>query len=210
MHLTLVPLAYLAGALPFSYLIVRLLRGVDIRTVGSGNAGATNVLRAAGRGPALLALVLDACKGAAMVLLARALGSAPPLVAAVAVAAVVGHVYPVFLGFRGGKGVATAAGTLGALVPWATAVALLVFVLLVAATRYVSLGSVVAAVLFPLLLVAGRVSGCLAAEAFPALLAAAFAIAALVLWKHRDNLRRLRAGTESKLGAPRPASGSGA
>ncbi len=192
--------AYLLGSISFSYLIVRLLKGIDIRTVGSGNAGATNVLRAAGKGPALVALVLDIGKGALAVVLARALGAGPGFVAAVGVAAVLGHVYPIWMGFKGGKGVATAAGTLLALVPWATAVAGLGFAVLVAWKRQVSLGSIVASVMVPPLIGIGWAMGWVAPERAMSLLVATSAIAALVVVKHRDNIARLMSGTEPKLG----------
>lgn len=193
-------LAYLLGATPFSYLIVRALRGIDVRTVGSGNAGATNVLRAAGKGPAILALALDVGKGAAAVLLARWLGASPTVVCAVGVAAVVGHIYPVWLGFRGGKGVATAIGTLLSLAFLPTLVSLLLLVAVVATTRYVSLGSMVAVGTLPLWIALGGALGWIDSPWVAPLLGATVAIAALVIFKHRENIGRLRAGTESRLG----------
>ncbi len=194
--------AYLLGSVSFSYLIVRLLQGRDVRTVGSGNAGATNVLRAAGKLPGVVALVLDAGKGVAAVAAARALDAPPAAVAAAAVAVVLGHVFPVFLGFRGGKGVATAAGAMGALAPLVMVLAILVFLVVAAATRYVSLGSVLAAVSFPLLFAAGRAGGWIAGD--PWVLPAGAVIAALIVWKHRGNLARLARGSERRLGQPRP------
>ena len=148
--------AYLLGSISFSYLIVRVLQGRDVRTVGSGNAGATNVLRAAGKLPGIAALVLDVAKGVAAVVIARSLAAPPPVVGGCAVAVVLGHVFPVFLGFRGGKGVATAAGALGALAPLALVPAVVVLVAVVAWKRYVSLGSIVAALTFPAALALGR------------------------------------------------------
>ena len=200
--------AYLLGSLPWSYLIVRLHRGIDVRTIGSKSAGATNVLRASGKWAALLALLLDAAKGAAAVLLARALDVGSWWLAAAAVAAVAGHVFPLFLGFRGGKGVATAAGVLALLVPGAALGALAVFAVMVAWKRYVSLGSVSAAVALPLLVGVYWSGGAYRMEPGvdpgAALLAGTAAIAALVIVKHRANLMRLRAGTESRLGAKPP------
>ena len=201
--------AYLLGSLPWSYLIVRLHRGIDVRTIGSRSAGATNVLRASGKWAALLALLLDAAKGTAAVVLARALEVGAWWLAAAAAAAVAGHVFPLFLGFRGGKGVATAAGVLAPLVPWAALGALAVFVVMVAWKRYVSLGSVSAAAALPLAVGAGWWYGAYptsgGADPGPALVAGTAAIAVLVIVKHRANLARLRAGTESRLGASPPA-----
>jgi glycerol-3-phosphate acyltransferase PlsY len=198
-----VVVAYLLGSISFSTLIVRVLRGVDIRTVGSGNAGATNVLRVAGKGPAALAFLLDAGKGAAAVLVARAFGVPAPVVAMVGVAVVIGHLYPVFFGLRGGKGVATAAGTLALLVPIAVLSSLVLFILVVALWRYVSLGSVVVAVACPVIVVALGLLGRLSPD-WPWLAASAAMIGALIVLKHRGNLARLIAGTESMIGG-RPA-----
>lgn len=197
--------AYLFGSLPWSYLIVRLHRGIDVRTIGSRSAGATNVLRASGKWAALLALLLDAAKGAAAVVLARSLDGGSWWLAAAAVAAVAGHVFPLFLGFRGGKGVATAAGVLALLVPVAALGALAAFVVLVAWKRYVSLGSISAAAALPLLVGVSWFGGAYridhGVDPGAALLAGTAAIAVLVIVKHRANLVRLRAGTESRLGA---------
>jgi glycerol-3-phosphate acyltransferase PlsY len=191
--------AYLLGSVSFSYLVVKLKEGMDVRTVGSGNAGATNVLRASGKGPAMLVLLLDVIKGVLAVTVARALAAAPAVVGAAAVAVVLGHVFPVFLGFRGGKGVATSAGVLGALAPAAMLFALLAFVLLVVWKRFVSLGSVVAAASFPLFAWTGQRLGWVRNED-PWLIAASAAIALIVVVKHRTNLRRLLQGVEPRLG----------
>ena len=203
-----VALSYLLGSLPWSYLIVRLHRGIDVRTIGSRSAGATNVLRASGKWAALLALLLDAAKGAAAVVLARSLEVGSWWLAAAAVAAVAGHVFPVFLGFRGGKGVATAAGVLALLVPGAAVGALAVFIVVVAWRRYVSLGSISAAVALPLLVGvywwSGAFRGDHGVDSGPALLAGTAAIAVLVILKHHANVRRLLAGTESRLGRKPP------
>jgi glycerol-3-phosphate acyltransferase PlsY len=195
--------AYLLGSVPFSYLIVKLAKGRDVRTVGSGNAGATNVMRAAGKAAGVAALLLDCCKGIAAVTTARALGAPSAVVGAAAAAVVVGHVFPVFLGFRGGKGVATAAGALGALEPAVLAVGMALFVVVVAWKRYISLGSMTAAVSFPLLLLAGERLGWLR-PAGTGPVAASFAIAALILVRHAGNLDRLRRGVEPRLGERRP------
>lgn len=191
--------AYLAGSLPFSYLAVRLLRAEDIRRLGSGNAGATNVLRVAGLGPALAVLLLDIAKGALPVWAARELGAPPWMPAVCAAAAVAGHVYPLFLGFRGGKGVATAVGAAGTLAPLATAAAVAVLVLLVAWTRYVSLGSVVAVGLLPVLLAAEAAVRGSGPETVWNLVAAAV-VALLVVIRHASNIQRLWSGTERRLG----------
>lgn len=196
--------AYLVGAISFSLIVVRALRGIDVRTTGSGNAGATNVLRTAGAGPAFLVLVLDVAKGALPVAAARLLEAPGPVIGAAAVAAVLGHVFPVYYGFRGGKGVATATGALAVLAPVPALAALAVFALVVTATRYVSLASITAAALFPLLILAAGGLGW-APPAPPWLLASSAAIAALIVFMHRANVRRLLAGTENRFGRPEEA-----
>ena len=196
---------YLLGSISFSILIVRVLLGIDIRTVGSGNAGATNVLRVAGRGPALLAFLLDAGKGAAGVAIARGLDVGIVPESLVGVAAVVGHMWPIYFGLRGGKGVATAAGTLALLVPLATAVACVLFVLVVAWKRYVSLGSVVVATAVPLIVASFGLAGRYPPGERGWLTAACAVIGGLIVIKHRANLRRLRAGNEPKLGRGKAA-----
>jgi glycerol-3-phosphate acyltransferase PlsY len=201
--LALVLGAYLLGSVSFSVLIVRVLQGLDVRTVGSGNAGATNVLRAAGKRPALLALILDIAKGVAAVLVPRTLGAEPAVVGAAAVAVVLGHVFPLFFGLRGGKGVATAAGALGAMSPWAMALGLAVFCLVVLWKRYVSLGSVVTAATFPLWIYLVHRLGLGGDFGGGWLMLAASAIALLVVSKHTSNLKRLWAGRELRLGTAR-------
>jgi glycerol-3-phosphate acyltransferase PlsY len=196
--------AYLLGAISWSYLIVKVTQGRDVRTVGSGNAGATNVMRSAGKAAGAAALALDCAKGVAAVAVAHALAAPAPVVGAAAVAVVLGHVFPIFLGFRGGKGVATAAGVLGGLSPVILAADLLVFVLVVAWKRYISLGSMVAAACFPLLLGAAAMLGRPAADG-PWAIAAAALIAVLIVARHGANLSRLRRGVEPRLGARRAA-----
>jgi glycerol-3-phosphate acyltransferase PlsY len=185
--------AYLLGSISFATLLVRLATGKDIRTEGSGNAGATNVLRSHGKVLGLTVGLLDVAKGALAVALVRWITADPVYLAAAGFAAVLGHVFPVFYGFRGGKGVATAVGAFLVLAPLATLVCVAVFVLLVAATRYVSLGSVVGVCLLP------PVAGLLFHASLP-IVAAGAAVAVLVLVKHTENLKRLVAGTERKLG----------
>jgi glycerol-3-phosphate acyltransferase PlsY len=191
--------AYLVGSIPWSWLVVRWKTGRDVREVGSGNVGATNAMRAAGRGAGALALVLDVVKGVAPVLAARSLGAPPLVESGVAAFAVVGHMYPLWLRFRGGKGVATAAGALGALAPLAMSLSLVVFVAVVTWKRYVSLASIAAACTFPLfvLLLAARDDGARAEASF---LVGSTLVPLLVVWRHRGNLRRLVAGTERRLG----------
>jgi acyl phosphate:glycerol-3-phosphate acyltransferase len=194
--------AYILGSIPWSYLIVRLIKGMDVRRVGSGNVGATNVLRTAGKSAGLAALALDAAKGVAAVWIAVRLGLQPAWVGAAAVAVVLGHVFPVFLGFRGGKGVATAAGALGTLAPWALLAAVVVFAAVVVASRYVSLGSICAVLVFPLALWLANRGGWPAVTP-NAIVVAAAAVAALIVIKHQSNLRRLLAGTERRIGQPK-------
>lgn len=191
--------SYLVGAISFSLLVVRMLKGADIRSLGSGNAGATNVLRTTGKGPAVLVLVLDVAKGALAVWLARFLGAPGEIVGACAVAAVAGHIFPVYYGFRGGKGVATATGAVGGLAPLAALGAATVFGLVVASTRFVSLGSCVAIGVFPMLLLFfGRLGWTSPPGEW--LLATAVVLALLIIGKHQKNLRRILEGSESRLG----------
>ena len=186
-------LGYLLGSLSFATILVRLTTGKDIRTEGSGNAGATNVLRAHGKGLAAAVAALDIGKGALAVWLSHLVTADPACAAAAGTAAVVGHVFPVFYGFRGGKGVATVVGAFLALAPWPTLVCMAVFVAIVAVTRYVSLGSVVSVCLMP------PVAGLLFHASRPVVVAGAL-VAVLVVVKHVENLKRLAAGTERKLG----------
>jgi glycerol-3-phosphate acyltransferase PlsY len=198
---SVVVLAYLLGSIPFGYLIVRLGGGGDVRGTGSGGTGATNVTRRAGKWAGVLTLLLDALKGAAAVLVARvALGDGPGVswwVAAAALAVVAGHVFPVWLGFRGGKGVATGLGVFLVLAPLAVLCALFVFAVIVWATRYVSLGSITAAALIPF---AVWLLGLRATDEnkLP-LLTAATVGGALIIFMHRANIGRLMRGEENKL-----------
>jgi glycerol-3-phosphate acyltransferase PlsY len=184
-------LGYLAGSVPFGFLLARGA-GVDVRVAGSGNVGAANVLRTAGAWRGLAVMVLDVGKGIAAVLLA---GPAPgaPAAALAGAAAVVGHIYPVWLRFHGGKGVAVAAGVFGILAPVATAAAALLFLFTAGFTRYVSLGSIAAtAALPPIAWWTGAPT---------AVVTAAAGTATLILFRHRANVRRLRRGTERRMGA---------
>jgi glycerol-3-phosphate acyltransferase PlsY len=182
---------YLAGSVPFAYLLARRA-GIDVRRVGSGNVGAANVLRTTGAWRGVIVMALDMGKGALAVVVAAASSGAPPVAVASGAAAIVGHIYPVWLRFHGGKGVAVAAGVFAVLAPVATAVAATVFLLTVWITRYVSLGSIAATVALP---PAAWVSG-----APGAVVAGAVGSAGLILFRHRANLRRLLAGTERRMG----------
>ena len=196
---TLVLGAYLLGSVSFGVVIVKLMQGLDVRTVGSGNAGATNALRAAGKKAGVAVLALDVIKGITAVAVPRALDAPPAVVSGAAVAVVVGHVFPAFFGFRGGKGVATAAGALGTLAPSAMALGLVVFVAVAAWKRYVSLASIVTAALLPLLVwITLRFRW--SESGGPWLLLASGAIAVLIVTRHSRNLQRLRRGTEPRLG----------
>jgi glycerol-3-phosphate acyltransferase PlsY len=188
-------LCYLLGSIPFGWLLHRLRGGGDIRLVGSGNIGATNVLRAQGWWAGLLTLAADAGKGAGAVWLGREIGGSAEMAAACGMAAVLGHVFPVSLGFRGGKGVATGLGFVACLVPPAALVGVAVFMAVVGWKRTVSLASLAACVSVALSVPALRGWG--------AVSAAVLAVTALIVWRHRDNLRRLRRGTEPRLGADR-------
>ena len=194
MNVVALAAAYVVGAVPIGFLVARAFGVGDIRRHGSGNIGATNVLRTLGRLPAIITLLGDIAKGYAAVALAAWLaGDVPAVTAAGAAAAVVGNCWSVFLGFRGGKGIATGLGALLRCVPWATLAALPVFVAVVATTRYVSLGSLLAAACVPL--------GALLLG-YPHVAAlAALIVAVIVIARHHANIARLRAGTESRLGS---------
>ena len=202
LHVLLVLLAYLLGSIPFGYLIVRVRGGGDVREGGSGGTGATNVTRRAGRAAGALTLLLDASKGALAVVIARWLvgneAGVNWLVLLAALAAVVGHIFPVWLGFKGGKGVATGLGVFLALAPLAVLCALPVFVVVVWATRYVSLGSMTAAAILPLCVWLLSARGGASANTAP-LMTATLVGAALIIFKHRANIGRLLRGEESKL-----------
>jgi len=194
----LVLAAYLLGSIPFSYLIVKARTGKDVRTVGSGNVGATNAMRAAGKVAGVVAGLLDAGKGAAAVLIARELGAPPAVTGGVAFAAVLGHCYPLFLRFRGGKGGATGAGTMAVLAPPAALASVVVFALVIRWKRYVSLATVTAAATTPLFVLTLQRLGILPAGGWLPLTTTA--IATLIVIRHHQNLRRLHARTEPRIG----------
>jgi len=187
-----IAVAYLLGSIPFAYLWSR--RGtVDLRSIGSGNLGAANVMRASGTAAGVAVALLDAAKGAVGVALAARLsGGDAAATAAAGIAAILGHVYPVWLRFRGGKGVATACGVFSVLTPAAIPAALAIFVGVVWLTKYVSLGSLLASLALPPMAYA---TGAPAAS-----VVAAFGAAAIIVFRHRSNLGRLRTGTERRIG----------
>ena len=184
--------AYLIGAIPVGFLVARAAGGTDIRRAGSGNIGATNVLRTLGVLPAVLTLAGDIVKGYLAVSAARAIGTEAWAGAAGAVAAVTGNCWPVFLAFRGGKGVATGLGAFLALIPWAVAPAAALWIAVTALSRYVSLACIVACVSLP-------VSAALLGYPRQAVIAAVVT-AAIIIWRHRENIVRLASGSERRLG----------
>jgi glycerol-3-phosphate acyltransferase PlsY len=201
--LLIIVAAYLLGSIPAGYLLIRIFRHQDIRSFGSGNIGATNVLRSGGKGLGAATFLLDMLKGSAAVCLGSLLGaylapSAPAhnMEALAALFAVLGHVFPVWLGFRGGKGVATGFGVFLVAAPAAALAAISVFAVVLILSRYVSLASILGAASFPFFawwLVRGdRPAFYIAVQA---------TVALLLIAKHHQNIRRLLAGTESKFGA---------
>ena len=190
--------AYLIGGVPFGYLLVRLKTGRDVRALGSGNIGATNVLRTTGRGIAVVTLLLDIAKGwFAVWLAARFTDNSPVWMSAAAVVVMLGHAFPVWLRFKGGKAVASFIGAFLYLTPAPLLASLLVFVIVVAASRYISLGSMLAAGAFPFAV-------WLILHPDTPILLAAFAAGAFVVFRHHANLGRIRAGNENvfRFGAP--------
>ncbi len=186
-------LAYLAGAVPFGLLITKVFSGVDVRSVGSGNIGATNVLRAAGKKAAALTLIADCLKGLVPALLVKLLLQDDALAVLTGIAAVLGHNFPVFLGFRGGKGVATSYGVILALTPWLGLVCLLLWLGAALIWRYSSLSALVSFLAYPFMIF----------STYPeskALGSLALFLAGMIYYRHRENIKRLFEGTESKIG----------
>jgi glycerol-3-phosphate acyltransferase PlsY len=184
--------AYLIGGIPFGYLLVKLTTGRDVREFGSGNIGATNVLRTTGRGIGMATLVLDILKGAAAVWLAgRFTGGSALWMSAAALAVMAGHGFPIFLKFKGGKAVASFIGAFLVLAPVPLLSVMVLFVIVVAASRYISLGSIVAAGVFPLAV------WLIQRPAWP-LIAASVIASVFIIWRHRANIERLRAGSEHR------------
>lgn len=188
----LIPVAYLLGSVPTGIVIVKLFGGVDPRSAGSKNIGATNVGRTSGKLPGILTLIGDILKGALPVFIAFRLAPTPLIVSLTGLAAFLGHLFPVYLGFKGGKGVATACGVMLIISPIATLLSAGVFVVTVLIKRYVSLGSILAAASMPVFL-----SFLTRGKPFVPL---GVAIGALVIIKHHENIRRLAEGRENKLG----------
>ena len=195
--------AYLLGSIPFGYLIVRSVAGADVRESGSGGTGATNVSRRAGKAAGVVTLLLDAAKGAAALALARLMLTPDHtvnwFVAVAAVTVIIGHCFPVWLRFRGGKGVATGVGVFITFAPLAVAFSGALFLLIVWLTRYVSLGSIIAAITIPLFVwlqdaLVRPVAG------FQYVMAIAIGGGLLIIFMHRANIGRLIRGTESKFG----------
>ncbi|MGA2326083.1 MAG: glycerol-3-phosphate 1-O-acyltransferase PlsY [Bryobacteraceae bacterium] len=185
--------AYLVGGIPFGYVLVRLRTGRDVRAMGSGNIGATNVLRTTSRTLGVVTLLLDIGKGYLAVWAAgRLTGGSPVWMSAAALAVMAGHAFPVFLKFRGGKAVASFVGAFLCLTPLALAAALAILVAVVAWKRYISLGSIAAAAALPL-------AAWLISRPAPPVIAAAAAAGAFVIWRHQENIARLRAGKENVL-----------
>lgn len=191
MDVLVIVAAFLLGSVPFAQLVLRG-QGLDLRSVGSGNVGAANLLRVSTTRIALTVLALDATKGGLAVWMADAFARQPSVAVWAGLAAIVGHIYPPWLGFRGGKGMATTGGVFLLLAPWATAGAVMLFVVVVWWSRFVSLGSLCAMAALPPL--------AMATSAPPLVVGASGAAVALVAFRHRSNVRRLLDGTERRLG----------
>ena len=185
-------IAYLLGSVPFGYLLTRFATGRDVRQSGSGNIGATNVLRTAGRKLGIATLVLDIAKGTLAVVIAQLLTGDMKVMALAALAVCAGHVFPIFLKFEGGKAVATFAGAFGYLMPIPLLATAAIFLIAVLASKHVSLGSILGALMFPF-------GVWLILHPAWTELVAAFAVSALIIYRHSSNIQRLRAGTESLL-----------
>jgi len=185
--------SYLVGAIPFGLFVGKFLGGVDVRTVGSGNIGATNVLRGAGKKAALMTLLADAIKGLVPVLLTARIGNDDTVTALSGIAAIAGHNFPIYLRFKGGKGVATSFGVVLAVAPWTGLVCLLTWAAAAAVWRYSSLSALIAFALYPLITFAFH------GDSRPLSLLS-LVVFSLMYFRHRDNIKRLLAGTEPKIG----------
>ncbi len=196
--LLLIGIAYLIGSIPFAVLISRLFKLEDPRSYGSGNPGATNVLRSGNKAAAALTLLGDAAKGWFAVWGASRLAVPPELLAGVTLAVFLGHLYPVFLGFKGGKGVATALGLMIAIQPWLALASMATWLIIAVFFRYSSLAAIVCAVFAPLFYGLGGLVGVWPLQ--PEMIGALAVIGLLLVYRHRANLSRLLAGTEPRLG----------
>lgn len=192
LYAVFIPLSYFLGSVPFGLVIARLFGGVDPRKAGSGNIGATNVGRSVGKAAGVLTLLADALKGGAPVFIAFRCFPDTAFVSLVGLAAFAGHLFPVYLGFRGGKGVATALGIMLVIAPPAALLSAVVFAVAVGVKRYVSLGSIVGAGMLPVFLSF--------MPRYKQFLPLGIAIAALIIIKHKDNIKRLAEGKENKAG----------
>lgn len=192
------PVAYVLGSIPWGYLITVIVKGVDIRQYGSGKTGTSNVLRSVGGRYAALALVLDLSKGLLAVYLARAAADGPAPEVAAGLMALVGHNWSIFLGFKGGRGIATGLGALLVMAPVAGAIAVASFTPITVLSRYLSLGSVISVIVAFLALLAMV----LLDQSSSTYLAYAGIGGAIILWQHKDNIQRLLKGTERRLGQP--------
>ncbi|ETT44116.1 MULTISPECIES: glycerol-3-phosphate 1-O-acyltransferase PlsY [unclassified Paenibacillus] len=193
-ELLVIVISYLLGSISFSVLLARLLKGIDIRQYGSGNAGATNTLRVMGKGPAILVLFLDVLKGIAAVWLGTWAGGWGSWVAVVCgLAAIIGHNWPVYFHFRGGKGIATTIGVMATLVFWPAVIAGAIAILAIVLTRYVSLGSLIFVALTPVCLLFTEHT---TPELWGSLIIVVFAF-----WRHRSNIVKISQGRENKIGS---------
>ena len=190
-RLLVLAIAYLLGAIPFGYLLVKWKTGADVRSKGSGNIGATNVMRTTGRVAGVITLLLDIAKGYLAVWIAgRVTGGDWLVMSAAALTVMAGHAFPVFLRFQGGKAVASFVGAFLCLTPWALAAEVIIFVVVVAWTRHISMGSIAGAATFPLAV-------WLVEKAPLPALAASIIAGAFIIYRHKGNIERLRAGTEN-------------
>jgi acyl phosphate:glycerol-3-phosphate acyltransferase len=192
MTVLLVLVSYLLGSISFGYLITKKIKGVDIRKLGSGNTGATNISRIIGLRYAVLVLILDALKGLAAILLSIYLSGETLVILLSGLAVIAGHNWPVFFAFKGGRGGATTLGVFLGLAPWATVVVFAIFILVIIITRYVSLGTIIAAISIPISLIILKYE--------PGYIFFGLAVCLILIWKHIPNIKRLIKGKESKWG----------
>ena len=194
----LVPIAYVVGSIQWGLYVVKLTKNLDVRTVGSGSTGTTNVLRSAGKKAAIVVLVADAAKGLSVALVAKIMSDDPWIHAAGTTAVILGHVFPVLAGFKGGRGIATGLGTIAGLGIWGPVLSLLVFLPVVAITRYVSLGSILSVVTTMIVFATQTIWF----DGPVAYLVYVLGCGTLIIAMHRENMRRLIAGSERRIGQP--------